>query len=50
MSYKQIRQTLSKKDCNCPTCKKEIKKNTACIIDPKKKEAYHIACYNKSKK
>ncbi len=44
MSYKEIRQTVSKKDCKCKKCEKAIKAHTPCIVDPKKKEVYCIPC------
>jgi hypothetical protein len=44
MSYKEKRQTASKKDCNCAACGKMIKKGSDCIVDPKTKKAYHTAC------
>jgi hypothetical protein len=46
MSYKEKRQTISKKDFVCK-CGKEVKKGQPCIVDPKKKEAY---CPNYGKK
>jgi hypothetical protein len=44
MSYKEVRQTESKKDCNCSECGKTIKEGTPCIVDPKKKTAMHVSC------
>jgi hypothetical protein len=40
MAYNDVRQTTSKKDCNCKVCKNQIKKNTLCFVDPKSKEAW----------
>jgi hypothetical protein len=49
MSYKEIRQTESKKDCNCEGCGKPIKKGNQCVVDPKGKKAYHATCYKTKK-
>lgn len=47
MSYKEVRQTESKKDSNCSTCGKLIEKGKPCIVDPKKKTAKHVGCAKK---
>lgn len=47
MAYNEPRQTLSKKDCNCDTCGKEIKKGTPCSVDPKNKKVTHVKCVKK---
>jgi hypothetical protein len=44
MSYKEVRQTQSKKDCNCAGCHKQIKKGGLCIIDPKTKTVICLNC------
>jgi hypothetical protein len=49
MSYKEIRQSISKKDCNCAGCGKNIKAGSMCVIDPKNKKAYCLSC-GKNKK
>lgn len=42
MAYKDIRQTNSKKDCDCCVCKEQIKANSPCFVDPKAKQAWHV--------
>jgi hypothetical protein len=49
MAYNEIRQTLSKKTCRCAECGKLIEQGTNCIIDPKSKKVYCLAC-GKNKK
>lgn len=44
MSYKEVRQTVSKKDCNCAKCDNSIKKGSPCIINPKGKKVYCLKC------
>jgi hypothetical protein len=44
MSYKEPRQTESKKDSPCSKCGKTIKKGSPCIVDPKNKTVSHISC------
>jgi hypothetical protein len=48
MSYKEARQTISKKDCTCTICKAQIKKGAPCIVDPKKKEVTCTKCGKKT--
>jgi hypothetical protein len=50
MSYKETRQTESKKDSKCSICKGPIKKGSPCIVDPKKKEVRHVKCESKDQK
>lgn len=49
MAYSEIRQTISKKDCNCSDCGKSIKKDSPCVVDPKNKKVYCTTC-GKNKK
>lgn len=50
MSYKETRQTESKKDSTCAgDCGKQVKKGTQCIVDPKTKRVYHLACFKTKK-
>ncbi len=44
MSYKEIRKTTSKHNCECAACKGEIKKGSECVVDPKTKKAWHPKC------
>jgi tartrate dehydratase beta subunit/fumarate hydratase class I family protein len=44
MSYKEVRQTISKKDSACDKCGGQIKKGSPCVIDPKNKKIYHTGC------
>lgn len=48
--YNQPRQSYSKKDCTCTVCGGEIKKDSECIIDPKKRTAKHLNCNVKKNK
>jgi hypothetical protein len=43
MAYKEVRQTISKKDSTCGDCKTSIKAGASCIVDPKSKEKKSIA-------
>jgi hypothetical protein len=47
MSYKEKRETISKKDCKCAACGKPIKTGSPCIVDPKAKTAIHTGCAKK---
>jgi hypothetical protein len=44
MAYNEIRQTYSKKDCNCSKCGCSVKKDNLCIIDPKTRVVYCSGC------
>lgn len=44
MSYKEVRQTVSKRDCDCTKCGKPIKAGSPCIINPKGKKVYCLRC------
>ena len=49
MSYKEIRQTESKRDSACAgNCGKPVKKGSPCIVNPKGKKVYHVACAKKA--
>lgn len=43
MAYNDVRQTASKKDCDCSVCKKAMKKGEQCYVDPKEGKAWHAS-------
>jgi RNase P subunit RPR2 len=48
MSYKEIRQTESKRDSTCEGCGKPLKQGSQCIVNPKGKKVYHVTCAKKA--
>lgn len=44
MSYNEIRQTISKKNCLCAGCSKPISEGSLCVVDPKNRRAYCPHC------